>query len=380
MTSRPDWDIFCTVIDNFGDIGVCWRLARQLASERQLRVRLWVDDLATFQALCPQLDPTLATQNLQSIEIRRWHTPLATPTPARVVLETFACRIPESFIKAMAQQTPAPVWINLDYLSAEAWVPGCHTLPSPHPQLPLDKFFFFPGFTGNTGGLLRERDLLVRRQEFESSLALQTAFARQAGFTLPADDTLLVSLFAYENPAISNLLQIWQRANVPVCCLAPLSRTLTAIESYAGQQLKVGDVARRGALEISVLPFLEQSLYDRLLWLCDLNFVRGEDSFVRAQWAARPLVWHIYPQQDAAHVAKLDAFLDIYCAALPTAATIALREFWHAWNAGRVETAQWQAYAAYLPRLNEHAQSWQEGLAIDDDLCTRLVRFVASKL
>jgi hypothetical protein len=21
------WDIFCRVIDNFGDIGVCWRLA-----------------------------------------------------------------------------------------------------------------------------------------------------------------------------------------------------------------------------------------------------------------------------------------------------------------------------------------------------------------
>ena len=26
------WDIFCQVIDNHGDVGVCWRLARELAA------------------------------------------------------------------------------------------------------------------------------------------------------------------------------------------------------------------------------------------------------------------------------------------------------------------------------------------------------------
>ena len=51
--ARPSlsWDIFCTVVDNYGDIGVCWRLARQLAAEHGFAVRLWVDDLASFARL-----------------------------------------------------------------------------------------------------------------------------------------------------------------------------------------------------------------------------------------------------------------------------------------------------------------------------------------
>jgi uncharacterized repeat protein (TIGR03837 family) len=379
-SSRPDWDIFCQVIDNFGDIGVCWRLARQLSSERQLRVRLWVDELETFRALRPEVDPGLSMQELQGVEIRRWETPFVTPLPAHAVLETFACRIPEAFIAAMAQQSPRPVWINLDYLSAEAWVPGCHALPSPHPRLPLNKFFFFPGFSRDTGGLLRERDLLARRQQFAASAEQQAAFWRQTGGAPPPVGSLLVSLFAYENPAIKDLLPLWQEAPTPVCCLAPLSRALTAIESYAGQPLKAGDVLRRGALEIRILPFLEQDLYDHLLWLCDLNFVRGEDSFLRAQWAARPMVWHIYPQQEAAHIAKLDAFLDLYCADLPTASASAVREFWHAWSAGRVDAAHWRRFALCLPSLREHARRWQEALAREDDLSTRLLRFARSSL
>ena len=45
---RLAWDIFCTVIDNYGDIGICWRLARQLRVDDGQRVRLWVDDLTSF--------------------------------------------------------------------------------------------------------------------------------------------------------------------------------------------------------------------------------------------------------------------------------------------------------------------------------------------
>ncbi len=56
----------------------------------------------------------------------------------------------------------------------------------------------------------------------------------------------------------------------------------------------------------------DQSDYDHLLWCCDFNLVRGEDSFLRAQWAARPFLWHIYPQADAAHLEKLTAFLELY--------------------------------------------------------------------
>lgn len=220
----PDWDIFCNVVDNYGDIGVCWRLARQLAAEQHLRVRLWVDDLKSFQPLCPDIDVQLASQMIAGVEIRYWPASFPEATPGSIVIEAFGCRIPECFVAAMVQRKPQPVWINLEYLSAEPWVAGCHALSSPHPRLPLVKYFYFPGFSLDTGGLLRERDLHSRKQAFETSPALQLEFWQSLGFPPPADNALKISLFAYENPAISDLLHAWEASATPVCCLLPLSR------------------------------------------------------------------------------------------------------------------------------------------------------------
>lgn len=379
-TCPPDWDVFCRVIDNLGDIGVCWRLARQLAAEHGLRVRLWVDALDSFRLLCPTVSAELSIQHWQGVEIHRWTLDFPEVSPAAVVLETFACHLPESFVERMARQSPPPVWINLDYLSAEEWVSDWHALPSPHPRLPLVKHFFFPGFTRTTGGLLRERDLPTRRQEFADSAAQQLALWNDIGFAPPPADTRLVSLFAYDKPAISDLLGAWEASPTPICCLAPLAGTLPAIEAHVGKALRAGDRFRRGALDLRIVPFLEQSRYDQLLWLCDLNFVRGEDSFVRAQWAARPMIWQIYPQQDEAHRRKLDAFLRLYCADLPVSTASALGDLWRAWNFERVTTSHWQSFAASLGSLRQHARHWAGELARQDDLCSRLLCFRASQL
>ncbi|NWD52933.1 elongation factor P maturation arginine rhamnosyltransferase EarP, partial [Pseudomonas gingeri] len=67
-----NWDIFCTVVDNYGDIGVTWRLARQLVAEHGLAVRLWVDDLRAFERLCPELDIECEQQIQEGVEVRRW--------------------------------------------------------------------------------------------------------------------------------------------------------------------------------------------------------------------------------------------------------------------------------------------------------------------
>ena len=130
-------DIFCTVVDNFGDIGVSWRLARQLANEHGMAVRLWVDDLTSFARLCPQVDVMLDTQYQQAVEVRRWPAEFPPVESAALVIEAFACRLPQRYEAAMAARVDKPVWINLEYLTAEDWVEGCHRLPSPHPTLPL---------------------------------------------------------------------------------------------------------------------------------------------------------------------------------------------------------------------------------------------------
>ena len=359
-------DIFCNVIDNYGDIGVCWRLARQLVHEHGLAVRLWVDDLSSLAKLCHETDATLESQRCRGVEVRRWADPFPEAQPAELVIEAFACKLPQGYIEAMAEQQQS-VWINLEYLSAEDWVHDCHGLPSPHPNLPLTRYFFFPGFTKQTGGLLLERDLFARRDAFQSDAAQQQAFWQSIGVEMPSAEALKISLFGYENAALHDLFDAWASGAQPVLCVVPEGRILPQAGQYFGDTAPhAGSSYTRGNLQVHVLPFVEQERYDELLWACDVNCVRGEDSCVRAQWAAKPFVWQIYPQHDAVHWQKLQAFLNLYCAPLSAAASQAMQGMWREWNSGGEAGQAWPAFAAARGELNEHAQHWARQLAVNN--------------
>ncbi|SDH52260.1 elongation factor P maturation arginine rhamnosyltransferase EarP [Propionivibrio dicarboxylicus] len=374
-------DIFCTVIDNFGDIGVCWRLARQIVREHGMSVRLWVDNLQAFARICPSVDDRCAIQNVDGVDICCWQGDFSAVIPGNIVIEAFGCQLPDHYVENMARLDSPPAWINLEYLSAEAWVSGCHALPSPHPRLPLTKYFFFPGFDEATGGLLREKRLTEARRLFLASEDLQTSFWHRIGAMPPPADALKISLFAYENEALPSVLSALADSPIPTCCLAPLSRTQAGIESFLGQSIAVGDSIRRGGLEIRILPFVTQDDYDRLLWACDLNFVRGEDSFVRAQWAARPMIWHIYPQSEEAHRVKLDAFLERYLADMPGNSARIVQNLTGAWNDFQECTpALMTAVLQQLPEFRLQAENWEKNLSKQEDLCASLVRFCKSKL
>ena len=210
------WDLFCSVVDNLGDIGVCWRLARQLAAEHAADVCLWVDDLATFRRLAPALDVDANVQRLGDIEVRAWKTPFPLVEPADIVVETFGCERPAAYVEAMSKRPRAPVWINLEYLSAESWVDGCHGLPSPHPRLPLVKYFFFPGFTARTGGVLIERGLSRRRQAFQRDAATMRRFLDGLGVQGGTQGEILLSLFCYPHAPLMPLLEAWAAGGQPI--------------------------------------------------------------------------------------------------------------------------------------------------------------------
>ncbi|HSB97285.1 MAG TPA: elongation factor P maturation arginine rhamnosyltransferase EarP [Spongiibacteraceae bacterium] len=390
-------DIFCTVIDNYGDIGVCWRLARQLASEHGVAVRLWVDDLQALQRLWPATNIDRERQRIAGVAVCKWQEPFVAVEPADIAIEAFACELPASYIQSLAQRAHKSLWINLEYLSAEGWVAACHGLPSPQSAQPspraLEKYFFFPGFSDRTGGLLRERELLSRRHEFQRDPAARVEFLARFGVaTTPAVRT--VSLFAYENAALSPLLEAWVNASQPILCLVPAGKSLADIGRFfdqphseglgsaglssGGPDPAVGSIYQRGALTLAVLPFLSQDDYDLLLWSCDLNFVRGEDSFVRAQWAGRPLIWHIYPQRDDAHQPKLNAFLELYRADLAAPAAAATTACWQAWNDGGDMAGAWRELEVFLPILSAHAESWCERLSARENLAAALVQFCAN--
>lgn len=368
-------DIFCNVIDNYGDIGVCWRLARQLAHEHGLAVRLWVDDLHSFARLCPEADATLESQHRCGVEVCLWRKEFPETQPAELVIEAFGCKLPQGYIEAMAAQERKPVWINLEYLSAEDWVHGCHGLPSPHPGLPLTKYFFFPGFTRQTGGLLLERDLLARRDAYQRDAAQQQVFWRSIGMEMPGAETLKISLFAYENAALYGLFDVWANGAQPVLCLVPEGRILPQAGLYFGDAAPcAGKVYSRGNLQVRVLPFVEQERYDELLWACDVNFVRGEDSCIRAQWAGKPFVWQIYPQHDAVHWDKLQAFLDLYSGQLSQSASQAVQGLWREWNDEGMAGQAWPAFAAARRELGVRAQDWARELA-ENNLALNLLAF-----
>ena len=371
---KASWDIFCSVVDNYGDIGVTWRLARQLVAEHDLAVRLWVDDLSAFVRLCPEADRQAAQQKQAGVEIRQWPVPWQPVEPADVVIEAFACALPEAYIAAMAARPNKVLWLNLEYLSAEDWVEGCHGLPSLQAN-GLSKFFFFPGFTPGSGGLLRERELLAQRRAFQADPAAQEAFLRSIGVE-PVTGARRISLFAYENSALASWLDALASASQPSQLLVPEGRILSDLQVWlGGAPLPIGTALQRGQLHIQVLPFVRQDQYDRLLWCCDLNAVRGEDSFVRAQWAGRPLLWHIYRQEDAAHLEKLEAFLALYKEGLSPAAGEALSGFWRAWNGGEELADDWQALLKSWPELAEHAEKWCLQRASQVDLAEALVLF-----
>ena len=312
MPPGPLWDIFCTVIDNHGDLGVCWRLSRQLRDAGQ-QVRLWVDDASALDWMAP------TAQHEPGIEVLAWGQANQTHTlqdlpPADVWIEAFGCRIPEAFLAhGVATPTYPPVWLNLEYLSAESWVPRMHGLPSPVMSGPAKGWiptFFYPGFTPDTGGLLREAHLLERQQRFDKA-----AWRVQHAPQLSAGGRL-ISLFCYEPDALPALLQ--SLAGTSDHLLVTPGRPLAAVQ----QSLAVTDAQTSW----SARPYTDQDGFDEMLWACDLNFVRGEDSLVRALWAGQAFVWQIYPQDDNAHHAKLDAFLD-WLQAPPS-----LRHFHRVWN------------------------------------------------
>ena len=381
--SPRSWEIFCQVVDNFGDIGVCWRLARDLAARGGREVRLWVDDWSAFSRLCPAAAEVEGARRrsgvvLQAVVVRQWPSAFPELDPAEVVIEAFACELPEVHLRRMAACEPRPVWINLEYLSAEDWVAGCHRMASPHPRLPLVKHFFFPGFDAATGGLPREPGLRAARDAFLGMPGGRRARLAALGLAPVADEALLVSLFAYEHPGLAGLLQAWSDGDLELVVLVPEGRVLGDVaRALARPGLAVGDAVVRGRLQLRVLPFTEQDAYDRLLWACDLNFVRGEDSFVRAQWAAKPFVWHIYPQAEDAHFDKLEAFLARCGEGLAPEAEAAMRRFWLAWNGRGEPAAEWPAFAAELPRLAAHQRAWCGQLAALPDLVSQLLEFSA---
>lgn len=348
------FDIFCRVVDNYGDIGVCWRLARQLVQRADVSaVRLWVDDLASFKHIASHLRVDEPEQRLEGVTIIHW-CGTETRTPADVVIEAFACSPPAEYL---ARMTPHQLWLNLEYLSAEAWIESCHGLPSMQGN-GLRKYFFFPGFTQNTGGLLREPNLIQDRLAWQADAGKRLDFLAALGVSdtwlrkLEAG-AFLAYVYCYPQAPLPLLIKALANVGEDALVLMPEGIWPEALPAISGESAANVGIHR--------LPFVDQDAFDRLLWSSELNIVRGEDSLIRAIWAGRPFVWQPYLQEDDAHLDKLQAWLDF--AALPEPYA-ALMQAWNH-NAG-IDTER------LLVDVLRSQALWRQWQHATEQLCNRL--------
>tara|TARA_R100001143_G_C3357743_1_gene133582 strand:- start:332 stop:1477 length:1146 start_codon:yes stop_codon:yes gene_type:complete len=356
-------DLFCQVVDNYGDIGVCWRLARSLTEKTPHRVRLWVDNLAAFQRLEPRIDHSGYQALSNQITLWHWERIHQVEQAGDVVIEAFGCDLPAPFLPKMLEQNS--LWINLEYLSAEDWVNDCHGMPSLQSN-GLRKYFFFPGFASATGGLLREPDLLERRDNWRATPNLRWSQLKELGVPAELCDMLLhggrqVFLFNYPNAPTTALVRALNTDSKPAVILQPHENGTHAsqLASY---------------VHLVKIPFVPQVHFDTLLWGSDLNFVRGEDSLVRAIWAGAPFIWHIYPQESNAHLLKLSAWLN------KSPFDERVKQLQIAWN--HADAANWEDIISALVSRPEHwqawchsCQQWASDLARQADLATNLLQF-----
>ncbi len=367
MPAAPSsFDIFCRVVDNYGDIGVCWRLARQLAHlNTPAPVRLWVDDMRVFARIEPAVDAGRSQQTVRGVEVIHWSNDLSELAPHDVVIEAFACELPLRFVSRMVDRNS--LCINLEYLSAEKWVEDCHAMPSLQAN-GLRKCFYFPGFTPATGGLLREPGLLDERDAWLARPGERWRLLQNLGMPAAWVQGLQSGwrqayLFCYPNAPAKALVETLGGQAEPSVLIVPAG-VYPSLKDKAASHVHVFEA-----------PFVSQEDFDRLLWSSDLNFVRGEDSLVRAIWAGKPFVWQIYQQEDAAHLEKLRAWLGL------SPFSRQVEQLMLAWNTGQVAEAGAALQALLAPEAqaawSRLAMQWCGKLAAQTGLAESLVGFCA---
>lgn len=322
-------ELLCKVVDNFGDIGVAYRLARSLSElPEPPNLRLVVDDLKSFRALDPAIDPAAGRQLVHGFEVLRWDLPPGSPAlasyrdrPPALVVECFACGRPD-WLEAMlfgAEAGPSLI-LDLEHLTAEPYAAEFHRMPSLTRSSRVRKAMFLPGFSAGTGGLIVDRAFAASqeaalRDPSASRRALLSALGEAGAFASAppppdAEGRFWISVFSYERDysrIVAELAALSRSGPFPAG-----RRGLLALAAAGKSQSCFLEACWAAGMPFPViaLPFLAQETWDKALLSCDFSIVRGEDSWARAALSGRPFVWQAYPQEGRQQMVKVEAFLE----------------------------------------------------------------------
>ena len=369
--------LFCRVIDNYGDIGVSLRLARRL-NEAGFQVALWHDHPAALAKLLGDapLPAAIRAHHWQGDTAESIAAELAAVAPA-LVIETFGCDLPPAALAAV--RTHRQLWLNWEYLSAEPWAEAMHGKPSLQAD-GAEKYFWLMGFSETSGGLLREAGYLKKQQAFLANPAAQAALRRRLGLPETPRRAVQCFCFGYAGAQWVDWLAAWQAAGEALDVwladrqIVHSLRQAGAIPEHALRE--PGSVWQAGAVRLIRIGFVPQAEFDAVLWLADMAIARGEDSFVRAQLAGKPLLWHIYPQAEQAHLPKLHAFWHKAAAfaPLPAAHQALSDDLNHADTlTPAARTESWRQLLQQLPQWRQAAEQWQGELLRQPDAVERVL-------
>ncbi|MGL5988885.1 elongation factor P maturation arginine rhamnosyltransferase EarP [Cetobacterium sp.] len=306
-------DIFCEIIDNFGDIGVVYRLAKEFKNiyKKDIKIRVFLNRLDEFLILNKKAK-NIEWQEIDEIEYitnEFLAKNICTFSPANVIIEAFGCNVLEEYLEKAKDKST--LLINLEYLSGETWIEGIHLMESPMGNIKLKKYFYMPGFKENTGGVIvdqlflnRKNDVLKNREYYLEKYLPQ----------FKDKNYFIGTIFSYEKnfePLFNSLLK--NNKNNCLLILGEKSKnSVREILKYMSIDCLTTEIVEYKNIKIKFMPFLEQEEYEELINLAHYNFVRGEDSFVRALLTGKPFVWHIYLQEEMAHMDKIEGFIERY--------------------------------------------------------------------
>ena len=337
-------DIFCEVVDNYGDVGVAYRLARGFK-------RIYPDKKLRF--IINQMEEINLIKKSDDIEIVSYKDISKIESSADLILETFGCEIPKEYMDKALENSK--LIINLEYFSAETWVDDFH-LQESFLGGKLKKYFFIPGLSEKSGGVLLDNEFLERKKKVEEN---KEYYLEKFGINEKYD--LIGSVFSYEKN-FDSLIEELKKLDKKILLLILSEKTQKNFIKYFDNNNNYDKI------KIVKLPFFTYDKYEELLALCDFNLVRGEDSFARALLLEKPFLWHIYPQEENTHIKKLEGFLEKYC---PN--NKELKETFINYN---INKDDFSYFFKNFKEIEEHNKKYANHLIKNCNLIEKLIKFI----
>lgn len=365
--------VLCKVVDNFGDIGVVWRLCCQLSNQIKKenftsKINLIVDDLASFNKICNSVDANKSFQIVDNINIFNWNDEKLCYDEfskndgenLSVILEVFQCGRPSWMEKILFEEklNRTVQIIMIDYLTAEKYAEDFHCLQSLTRSSKVQKVNFMPGFTNKTGGLIID-------SEWEHFCDYKN------------NKTLLCFTYDRNWNALANACK--KSNNIEKVLIAPGKGYDSLKKSFYSNFIKDSN------LKIEELSFMNQNEWDKMLKNCGVLFIRGEESMSRACLSGIPFVWHAYPQSDEYQLIKVRALLERMSVHFSVEDFKIIEKVWILINSAESEVEQ-EVFEKAILDFFDNAEKLVYGFrefALDlrknGDLCSNLMTFIKNR-